>query len=174
MNQKITLYHGSEQLVETPTFGLGKKNNDFGLGFYCTGSEELAKEWAVSSLRNGFANRYSLDTESDKPEIVSVKDRLHIWIFMGFKAHQYLLPRTLFNSKIYRQFLLAEKRDLCCFDVLSERSSLIPAQDKRLQNTISIIYRIVLSPILNSNESFRCYNQSGFLMNLFSVLDAMD
>ena len=63
MNQKITLYHGSEQLVETPTFGLGKKNNDFGLGFYCTESEELAKEWAVSSLRNGFANRYSLDTE---------------------------------------------------------------------------------------------------------------
>ena len=63
MNQKITLYHGSERLVETPTFGLGKKNNDFGLGFYCTGSEELAKEWAVSSLRNGFANRYSLDTE---------------------------------------------------------------------------------------------------------------
>ena len=56
MNQKITLYHGSEQLVETPTFGLGKKNNDFGLGFYCTESEELAKEWAVSSLRNGFAN----------------------------------------------------------------------------------------------------------------------
>ena len=63
MNQKITLYHGSEQLVETPTFGFGKKNNDFGLGFYCTESEELAKEWAVSSLRNGFANRYSLDTE---------------------------------------------------------------------------------------------------------------
>lgn len=63
MNQKITLYHGSEQLVETPTFGFGKKHNDFGLGFYCTESEELAKEWAVSSLRNGFANRYSLDTE---------------------------------------------------------------------------------------------------------------
>ena len=63
MNQKITLYHGSEQIVESPTFGLGKQNNDFGLGFYCTESEELAKEWAVSSLRNGFVNRYSLDTE---------------------------------------------------------------------------------------------------------------
>ena len=63
MDQKITLYHGSEQIVEAPTFGLGKQNNDFGLGFYCTESEALAKEWAVSSLRNGFANRYSLDTE---------------------------------------------------------------------------------------------------------------
>ena len=32
MNQKITLYHGSEQIIESPTFGLGKQNNDFGLG----------------------------------------------------------------------------------------------------------------------------------------------
>ena len=63
MEKWITLYHGSEQLVEEPTFGKGRVNNDFGLGFYCTESEDLAKEWAVSSLRNGFANRYTLDTE---------------------------------------------------------------------------------------------------------------
>lgn len=63
MEKIITIYHGSEKIVEIPTFGEGKKNNDFGLGFYCTESEGLAKEWAVSSLRNGFANKYTLDTE---------------------------------------------------------------------------------------------------------------
>ena len=63
MDRIITIYHGSEQIVEVPTFGLGRKNNDFGLGFYCTESEELAKEWAVSSIRSGFSNRYTLDTE---------------------------------------------------------------------------------------------------------------
>ena len=63
MDKMITIYHGSEQVVEMPTFGLGRKNNDFGLGFYCTESEDLAKEWAVSSLHNGFANCYTLDTE---------------------------------------------------------------------------------------------------------------
>ncbi len=63
MEQFITLYHGSEKVIETPTFGEGRRNNDFGLGFYCTRSEALAKEWAVSSLRNGFANRYTLNTE---------------------------------------------------------------------------------------------------------------
>ena len=63
MDKLITIFHGSEQIVETPEFGLGRRNNDFGLGFYCTESEDLAKEWAVSSLRNGFANRYTLDTE---------------------------------------------------------------------------------------------------------------
>ena len=63
MDKLITVYHGSKQIVEVPTFGLGRKTNDFGLGFYCTKSIDLAKEWAVSSLRDGFANRYTLDTE---------------------------------------------------------------------------------------------------------------
>ena len=63
MDKLITIYHGSKQIVEVPTFGAGRKNNDLGLGFYCTESLELAREWAVSSLQNGFANRYTLDTE---------------------------------------------------------------------------------------------------------------
>ena len=63
MDKIITLFHGSEKVVEVPTFGLGKTTNDFGLGFYCTEIEDLAKEWAVSSLRDGFSNRYKLDTE---------------------------------------------------------------------------------------------------------------
>jgi hypothetical protein len=63
VEKQITVYHGSTQIVEVPTFGEGRKNNDFGLGFYCTESNDLAKEWAVSSLRDGFSNRYTLDTE---------------------------------------------------------------------------------------------------------------
>ena len=63
MEKQITVYHGSTQIVEVPIFGEGRKNNDFGLGFYCTESNDLAKEWAVSSLRDGFSNRYTLDTE---------------------------------------------------------------------------------------------------------------
>lgn len=63
MTKLITIYHGSEKNIEHPVWGEGRKNNDFGLGFYCTASEELAKEWAVSSLCDGFANRYTLDTE---------------------------------------------------------------------------------------------------------------
>ena len=64
MEHFVTLYHGSEQIIEEPTFGKGKANNDFGQGFYCTENEDLAKEWAVSSLRSGFVNRYTLDTVS--------------------------------------------------------------------------------------------------------------
>ena len=61
MEKSLTLYHGSKRIVRTPQFGLGRKTNDFGLGFYCTETEALAKEWAVSYLDDGFCNRYSLD-----------------------------------------------------------------------------------------------------------------
>ena len=44
-----------------PLFGAGKPNNDYGLGFYCTESEELAKEWAVAKDHDGWANVYSLE-----------------------------------------------------------------------------------------------------------------
>lgn len=63
MEKIIHIYHGSEKIIEKPVYGDGKKNNDFGIGFYCTESNPLAKEWAVSSLRDGFSNSYTLDTE---------------------------------------------------------------------------------------------------------------
>ena len=59
--KELILYHGSEKIIEKPIFEYGRKNNDFGLGFYCTESNELAKEWACSSLNNGFSNKYSID-----------------------------------------------------------------------------------------------------------------
>ena len=44
MNKKLTIYHGSTQVIETPMFGAGNPRNDYGLGFYCTENIELAKE----------------------------------------------------------------------------------------------------------------------------------
>lgn len=57
------LYHGSCNIIEKPVFGKGKRYNDYGLGFYCTDSLEMAKEWGVSRDKNGYANCYELDCE---------------------------------------------------------------------------------------------------------------
>lgn len=64
MEKHVTLYHGSSCIVERPTFGKGRKNNDFGQGFYCTENPDLAREWAVSSLEDGYCNAYDLDTSN--------------------------------------------------------------------------------------------------------------
>ena len=61
MSDLIDIYHGSVNVVEKPVFGEGKVHNDYGRGFYCTEHAELAKEWACSSDRDGFANHYRLD-----------------------------------------------------------------------------------------------------------------
>lgn len=58
-----TLYHGSSHIIEKPLFGYGKYYNDYGLGFYCTDSLEMAKEWGVGKNQDGYANCYELDCE---------------------------------------------------------------------------------------------------------------
>ncbi len=57
----MILYHGSEKIIEVPVYGKGNKNNDYGRGFYCTESEDLAKEWACAKNSHGFANKYEFD-----------------------------------------------------------------------------------------------------------------
>jgi len=63
---KITLYHGSSQIIEKPVFGKGKTYNDYGLGFYCTEYIELAKEWACTEGIDGYANHYEIETDGLK------------------------------------------------------------------------------------------------------------
>ena len=57
----ITLYHGSNHIIEKPFYGTGNPRNDYGLAFYCTEHIELAREWSVSDEEDGYANRYSFD-----------------------------------------------------------------------------------------------------------------
>lgn len=61
MSDKLTIYHGSSKIIERPDFGTGNPHNDYGLGFYCTESMELAKELASSTETDGFANQYQLN-----------------------------------------------------------------------------------------------------------------
>ena len=62
-DMEMIIYHGSEKIVKNPQFGLGSVRNDYGRGFYCTQSPELAKEWACKNGRDGFMNKYRLNME---------------------------------------------------------------------------------------------------------------
>ena len=129
MDTRITAYHGSMQIVEVPTFGLGKKNNDFGIGFYCTENIELAKEWAVSQLCDGFANRYTLDMEFlnilnlNSPDYtilnwvaVLVAHRLFsIKAPVTRKARQYLIEHFGLNVNAY-DLIIGYRADDSSFD----------------------------------------------------------
>lgn len=57
----MTIYHGSENIIASPQYGKGAKNNDYGRGFYTTREIELAKEWACGKGKNGYVSKYVLD-----------------------------------------------------------------------------------------------------------------
>lgn len=59
----MDIYHGSPTIINKPSIDYKNIHNDFSQGFYCTENKNLAKEWAVSSLRDGFCNKYTLNTE---------------------------------------------------------------------------------------------------------------
>ena len=59
----MLVYHGSDHIIEKPVYNESKRTNDYGYGFYTTESIELAKEWACSDQRNGFANIYEFNPE---------------------------------------------------------------------------------------------------------------
>ena len=60
---KLTLYHGSENIIKVPQYHFGNPKNDYGYGFYCTENQELAKEWSCTEEKDGFANEYLLNLE---------------------------------------------------------------------------------------------------------------
>ena len=61
--ERLALFHGSREVVARPEFGLGNAHNDYGLGFYCTESPQLASEWACPTLDDGYVNEYHLQVE---------------------------------------------------------------------------------------------------------------
>ena len=64
----VMVYHGSTEKVENPICRFGRKNLDFGLGFYVTNLREQAVAWANNMARNrkqtALLNRYRLDRDA--------------------------------------------------------------------------------------------------------------
>ncbi len=98
----MRIYHGSEIILENPEYGKGKKNNDYGQGFYCTEDIELAREWAVDQGRDGYVNKYDIDLSSMKIINLNSEDYcvLH-WITLLLNNRRFELETPL-SIEAYR------------------------------------------------------------------------
>lgn len=96
---EMILDHGSVSIIKQPIFGKGKLHNDYGLGFYCTQSLDLAKEWAVEESRDGYANKYSLDLQGLKILDLSQKGftTLH-WITLLLQNRVFTLKNDIIKA----------------------------------------------------------------------------
>lgn len=173
MGKRVTIYHGSEQIIEKPLFGLGRKNNDFGQGFYCTESAELAKEWAVSSLQNGFSNRYTLNTDYLKilnlnsPDYtilnwiaVLVEHRLFtIKTPVAHRAKRYLIDHFGINVNAF-DLIIGYRADDSYFDYAESflNNGITVGQLARAMRLGKLGEQIVVK----SKFAFSCLNYEGF------------
>jgi len=141
MKKTLTLYHGSEKIIEKPLFGAGNKNNDYGLGFYCTESIELAKEWACSSELNGYANKYTIDT--DGLRILSLTNGdYHIlnWLFVLLQNRKFRIDSDIAaQAKLYiENHFAVEYRSYDMIKGYRADDSYFSFANAFLSNTISI------------------------------------
>lgn len=60
---EIKVYHGSTCEVQKPSLAYGRKDADFGVGFYVTSDKDMAEKWAARK-RNSIVNVYSIDLDN--------------------------------------------------------------------------------------------------------------
>lgn len=113
MKKRTRIYHGSINTIEKPIFGYGKTYNDYGLGFYCTESFDMACEWSVGIDHDGYVNIYDLDLTNLK--ILNLNDSKYCilnWLALllanrefdtktplAHKAKEYLIDNYLIDLK---------------------------------------------------------------------------
>ena len=78
---QIRLYHGSQNEMIEPQYGLGQDRHDFGKGFYLTEVPDLAREWSVyhPKSHNGWVHAFDLELNGLK--VLDFRDRgVFAWV----------------------------------------------------------------------------------------------
>ena len=92
---KRILYHGSLNIIEKPLHGKGNLFNDYGLGFYCTTIESLAKEWGAKRTGSGYVNKYSLRDDNFKILDLTIPPFNNVLYWVALLMHNRTLSEDL-------------------------------------------------------------------------------
>lgn len=160
MRKEQILYHGSLYRIEQPQLSLGRPNNDYGPGFYCTAHQEVACEWASRTHGiNGFVNEYVLDMTDLEVLNLSKYTILH-WMALLLRNRTFALTNPI--SRLAKEYILQNfSIDLEGYDVIigyrADNSYFSFAEDF-LNNAIS----------LKHLNSAMCLGEMGLQHVLFS------
>lgn len=111
------IFHGSANIIKEPKLNLGKPNNDYGRGFYCTEDIERAREWAAGHSDSlCYVNKYNLDIKG--LQILNFRDSqyniLH-WITVLIEHRQLAMYKLPIAAKQAYNYLV-QKYHICISD----------------------------------------------------------
>lgn len=167
------IYHGSKDIIEQPIFGYGKSYNDYGLGFYCTGEIDMAKEWGVNFNRDGYANIYEIDTES--LNILDLNDDKYIilnWLAILLENREFDAPSGLAaeaKEYVLKNFMVGYKNYDAIIGYRADDSYFSFAQDfingtisyRQLGNALRL-RKLGQQFVLKSKKAFECVKFVGY------------
>lgn len=142
MKKKLTLYHGSTQIISKPEKEKGKPHNDYGQGFYCTENYNLACEWAAKNKGvQGYVNTYTL--EIDNLKILNLSEpRFNILNWLAILLSNRTFALTSQISEEAKRYLLNNfSIDTNPYDIITgyrADDSYFSFAEDFLNNTISI------------------------------------
>ena len=91
----MLLYHAGFDVIKEPDIHYGRKNADFGQGFYTTPDKEFAYRWAKESVgKKTIVNYYELDTDG---LVVKTFDRSEEWF-------EYIFANRRVKPDIYAEY----------------------------------------------------------------------
>ena len=158
------IYHGSDHVIEHPFFHGGKRNNDYGYGFYCTESIEMAKEWGVSLEEDGFANAYQIDIGGLKILNLNKECNLLNWLTILLQNRRFNLDTPL-AKEAYGYLIKHFSVSIEDYDVIigyrADDSYFSFAQDF-ISNTISFEQLSVAMRLGNLGEQFVLKSRRSF------------
>lgn len=168
----MTIYHGSQKIIEHPKYGVGNPKTDYGLGFYCTQNIEMAKEWSCSEEQNGFANEYELHTDGLTVLDLNQKYNILNWLAILLENRTFEIRNSI--SIEGRDFLMENfLPEYKSFDVIKgyrADDSYFSFANAFLNNTISLqklncamkLGKLGEQIVLKSQKSFMnlCFNKA--------------
>ncbi len=97
----MLLFHASLNIIQNPDLHYGRKNADFGQGFYMTPDKEFAYRWARETVDNKcIVNIYSLDTENLKVKNFTRDEEWFNYIYKNRHGKQDILDADVIIGPI--------------------------------------------------------------------------
>ena len=142
----MLLYHGSSVIVQQPSFKHSRGDIDFGVGFYLTNDERMAKKWAASK-KMAIVNKYEIEIDRLKTHHFSldaewlryVRDNRFKHENSEYNKYDILIGPTA-DDKLYdslREYLdgaMTEKETIRVMNVLGYSEQVVMKSEFALEN----------------------------------------